>query len=223
MQSFYRQNGTGTGKKQIFSSILSRGWKVAAEGVYQVDDLTSTDHRISDWLIKLTFCGEAELNGCCYCSVTKLCLTLRPQELMNTRLPCPSLSLQVGSNSCPLSHWCYPTISCSVIPFSCPQSFPASESFPMSQLFTPVAKILELQLQHVLPVNIQRWFPLGLIGLIFLLSRGLSREFSSIIIWKHKFFNSQYSLWSNSFICTWLLEHSFDSTDLCRQGGISAF
>ena len=168
MQSFYRQNGTGTGKKQIFSSILSRGWKVAAEGVYQVDDLTSTDHRISDWLIKLTFCGEAELNGCCYCSVTKLCLTLRPQELMNTRLPCPSLSLQVGSNSCPLSHWCYPTISCSVIPFSSwLESLPASGSvfFPINQFFASGGQNIGVSASaSVLPINIQNWFTLGLSG-----------------------------------------------------------
>ena len=82
-------------------------------------------------------------------SVTKSCLILRPNGLRHARLPCPSLSPRVCSNSCPLSKWCYLSISSSVIPFfSFPQSFPASGSFLMSQLFTSVAKVLELQLQH---------------------------------------------------------------------------
>ena len=82
-------------------------------------------------------------------SVTKSCLILQPNGLQHARLPCPSLSPRVCSNSCPLSKWCYLTISSSVIPFfSFPQSFPASGSFLMSQLFTSVAKVLELQLQH---------------------------------------------------------------------------
>ena len=73
---------------------------------------------------------------CCCCSVTKSCLTLHPHELQHTRLPCPSLSPGAGSDSFPLSLWCHPTISSSVAPFSCSQSFPASGSFPTSWLFT---------------------------------------------------------------------------------------
>ena len=89
---------------------------------------------------------------------------------------------------------------------SCPQSFPASESFPMSQLVASVAKVLELQLQHQsFPMNIQDWFPLRLTGLISLLSKGFSRVFASTIVWKHQFFGTQHSLWSNSHICTWVL------------------
>ena len=85
---------------------------------------------------------------CCCSSVAKSCLTLWPHGLQHTRLPCPSLSPRVCSNSCPLSRWCHPTISSSAAPFSIyPQSFPASGSFSMSRLFTSVAKVLELQHQ----------------------------------------------------------------------------
>ena len=101
---------------------------------------------------------------------------------------------RVCSNSCPLNQWCYPTISSSVIPFSCFQSFPASGSFLMSQLLT-----------SVLLMNIQNWFPLGLTGLISLQSKGLS-QVSNITTQKHQFFGVQPSLWSSSHIHTWLLE-----------------
>ena len=134
-------------------------------------------------------------------------------ELQHIRLPCPSLSPGVSMNSGPLSQWCPPTISSSVVPFfSCPQSFPASGSFPTCWLFTSDGQSIGASaLASVLPMNIQGWFPLGLIGLISLLSKGLSKAFSSTTIQKHQFFGSQPSLWSNSHICTWLLEnHSFD-------------
>ena len=89
---------------------------------------------------------------CCF--ITQLCLTLRPQGLQHARLPCPSGSLGVCSNSCPFSQWCHPTISPSVVPFSCPQSFPASGSFPMSQLFTSGGQSIG-DSPSVLPMNIQ--------------------------------------------------------------------
>ena len=110
----------------------------------------------------------------CY-SVTKSCRTLWPQGLKHASLPCLSLSPGVCSNSCPLSHWCHLTISSSVTLFSsCPQSFPASESFQVSQLFTTGDQGIGVSTSaSVLPVNIQGWFPLGLIGLITLLSKGL--------------------------------------------------
>ena len=106
--------------------------------------------------------------------------SLRPHGLQHTRLPCPSCpSLFPGacSNSCPLSRWCHPTISSSVAPFSsCPPSFPASGSFPVSQLFTSGDHSTRASSStSVLPVNIQGWFPLGLTGLISLLSKGLWR------------------------------------------------
>ena len=106
--------------------------------------------------------------------------SLRPHELQHTRLPCPSPSPGVCSNSCPLSQWCHPIISSSVTSFSsCPQSFPASGSFPMSLLFASGGQCTGGSAStSVLPMNIQGWFPLGLTGLI-LLSKGLSRVFSS--------------------------------------------
>ena len=117
-----------------------------------------------------------------------------------------SLSPGVCSNSCPLCLWCYPTISSSVPPFSsCPQSFPASGSFPISQFFASDGQSIGAS-ASVLPMNIQGWFPLGWTGLISLLSKGLSRVFSSTTVWKCQFFGTQLSLWSYSHICTWLLE-----------------
>ena len=136
--------------------------------------------------------------------------SLRPHGLQYARLPCPSLSPRDCSNSCPLSWWCHPTISSSVIPFSsCPQSFPASGSFPMSWLFASASQNVGVS-ASVFPMNIQDQFPLGLTGLISLQSKGLSRVFSNTTVWKHQFFSAQLSLWSNSHICTWLLEKPFD-------------
>ena len=141
--------------------------------------------------------------------------------LQHTRLPCPSLSPGVCSNSCPLSPWCHPTVSFS----SCPQSFPASGSFPMSQPFTSGGQNIGASASaSVLPIIIQGWFPLGLTGLISLLSKRLSRVFFSTTFQKHQFFSAHPSLWYNSHIHTWLLEnHSFDYTDLCWQSVVSAF
>ena len=134
--------------------------------------------------------------------------SLWPHELQHTRLPCPSLSPTVCSNSCPLSWWCHPTISSSIIPFSfCLQSFPASGSFPKSQHFASGGQSIgALDSASVLPVNTQGWFPLGLTGLISLKSKGHSRVFSSTTIQKQRLFGTLPSLWPNSHICTWLLE-----------------
>ena len=130
--------------------------------------------------------------------------SLQPHGLQHIRLPCPSLSPGVCSNTCPSGLWCHPTNSSSVTTFSsCPQSFPASGSFPTTQFFTSGGLSIRAS-ASVFPVNIQGWFPLGLVGLISLLSKGLSRVFSSTTIWKHQFFGAQPSLWSNSHICTWL-------------------
>ena len=139
------------------------------------------------------------------CSV--LSDSLRPHESQHTRPPCPSPTPRVHSNSCPSSWWCHPTISSSVIPFSCLQSFPASGSFPMSQFFPSGGQSIGVSASaSVLPMNIQDWFPLGLTDLISSKSKGLSRVFSRTTIWKHQLFNAQPSLWSNSHICTQLLE-----------------
>ena len=132
--------------------------------------------------------------------------SLQPHGLQDTSLPCPSLSPGVCSDSCPLSQWCHPTISTSVSPFfSCPQSFPASGSFPVSQLFASGGQSIEVS-ASVLPMNIQDWFPLGWTGWISLQSKGLSRVFSTTTIQKHQFFSIQLSLLSNSNIHTWLQE-----------------
>jgi len=122
--------------------------------------------------------------------------SLRPHELQHTRLPCPSPIPRACSNSCPLSLWCHPTISSSVIPFSsCLQSLPASGSFPMSQFFTLEGQRIEVSSSaSVLPMNIQDWFPLGWTGWISLQSKGLSRVFSNTTVQKHQFFHAQLSL-----------------------------
>ena len=135
-----------------------------------------------------------------FSSVTQSCPTLWPHGLQHTKLPCPSLYPRVCSNSGPLSWWCHPTILSSVTPFSsCPQHFAASEVSPMSWLFTSGGQSIATSASvTVLPVNIQGWFPLGLIGLISLMSKGLLRVFFNTTVWKHQFFSAQPSLWSNS-------------------------
>ena len=116
---------------------------------------------------------------------------LWPHGLQHARLPCPSPDPRVYSNSCPLSQWCHPTISSSVIPFSsCLQSFPASGSFPVSQkawFFASGGQSIGASASaSVLPMNIQDWFPLGLTGLISLQSKGPSRVFSNTTVQKHQ-------------------------------------
>ena len=139
------------------------------------------------------------------CSVVSDCL--RPHEPQHARPPCPSLTPGVYSNSCPLSRWWHSTISSSVISFSfCPQSLPASGSFPMSQFFASGGQSIGASASaSVLSMNIQDWFPLGLTSLI-LQSKGLSRVFSNTSVQKHQFISIHPSLWSNSHIHTWLLE-----------------
>ena len=116
--------------------------------------------------------------------------------LQHTRPPCPSPIPGVYSNSCPLSRWCHPTISSSVIPFSsCPQSCPASGSFPMSQLFASGGQSIGVSPSaSVLPMNIQDLFPLGWTSWISLQSKGLSGVFSDTTVQKHQFFGIQLSL-----------------------------
>ena len=118
--------------------------------------------------------------------------SLQPHGLQHARLPCPSLSPRVFSNSCPLSQWCHPTISFSVTHFSCLQSFPESGSFKMSWLFASGGKSIGTSaLSSVLPMNIQGWFSIVLTGLISLLFKGLPRVFSSTIVAKHQHFGAQ--------------------------------
>ena len=116
--------------------------------------------------------------------------SLRPHESQHARPPSPSPTPGVHSNSCPSSQWCHPAISSSVIPFSSsPQSFPASESFPVTQLFMSGGqRIWVSALASVLPLNIRDWSPLGWAGWIFLQYKGLSRVFSNTTIQNHQFF-----------------------------------
>ena len=134
--------------------------------------------------------------------------SLRPHESQHARPPCPSPTPRVYSDSRPSGQWCHPAISSSVDPFStCPQSLPASESFPMSQLFTWGGQTIGVSaLASVLPMNIQDWSPLGWTGWISLQSKGLSRVFSNTTLQKHQFFGAQPSSQSNSHIHTWLQE-----------------
>ena len=136
-----------------------------------------------------------------------VCDSLWPHELQHARPPCPSPTPRVHSNWCPSSRWCHPAISSSVIPFSsCPQSLPESGSFPMSQLFTWGGHTGVSASASILPMNTQNWSPLGWTGWISLLSKGLSRVFSSTTVQKHQFFGAQLSSQSNSHIHTWPLE-----------------
>ena len=134
--------------------------------------------------------------------------SLRPHESQHARPPCPSTTPGVYSNSCPSSRWCHLAISSSAIPFSsCPQSFPASGSFPMSQLFVSGGQSIRVSASaSVLPMNTKDWSPLGWTGWISLQSKGLSRVFSNTTVQKHQFFGAQPYLWSTCHIHTWLLE-----------------
>ena len=122
--------------------------------------------------------------------------SLQPHELQHTRSPCPSPTPRVYSNSCPPSWWCHPAISSSVGPFSsCPQSLPASESFPVSQLFTWGGQSTGVSaLASFLPKNTQDWSPSEWTGWISLQSKGLARVFSNTTVQKHQFFCAQLSL-----------------------------
>ena len=146
--------------------------------------------------------------------------SLRPHELQHTRPPCPSPTPRVHPNPCPLSRWCHPTISSSVVPFSsCPQSFPASRSFSMSQLFQSGGQSIGVSASTwVLPMNTQDWSPLAWTGWISLQSKGFSRDFSNTT------FKSISSL-VLSFLYRPTLtsihdhrkNHSLDEMDLSRQ------
>ena len=151
---------------------------------------SDTPLQLTFFLIRLFFLNLSivALHCCVVFSRLVLSNSLRPLGLQPARLPRPSLSPGVCSNSCPLSYWSHPTISSSVVPFSSyPQSFPASGSFPMSWLFTSGGQSIGASVSaSVLPVNVQGWFPLGLTGLISLQSKGHSRVFSSTPVQKHQ-------------------------------------
>ena len=141
-------------------------------------------------------CEFTSMQSCLRYSVQLLSRSVVPDslqfhELQHTRLPCPAPTPGACSNSCSLSQWCHPTISSTVILFSCLQSLLASGSFPMSPFFASGGQSIGVSASaSVLPMNIQDWFPLGLIGLIFLQSKGLSRVFSNTTVQKHQFFKA---------------------------------
>ena len=134
--------------------------------------------------------------------------SLRPHESQHARPPCPSITPGVHSDSRPLSQWCHPAISSSVVPVSsCPQSLPASESFPMSQLFAWGGQSTGVSASaSFLPKISQGWSPSEWTGWISLQSKGLSRVFTNTTVQKHQFFGAQLSSQSNSHIYTWPLE-----------------
>ena len=134
--------------------------------------------------------------------------SLWPHESQDARPPCPAPTPGVHSNSCSSSQWCHPTISSSVGPSSSwPQSLPASESFPISQLFAWGGQSTGVSASaSFLPINTQDCSPLGWTGWTSLQSKGLSRVFSNTTVQKHQFFSTQLSSQSKSHIHTWLLE-----------------
>ena len=136
--------------------------------------------KVSQWVLKIFSSGQFS------CSVVSD--SLQPHEPQHTRPPCPPPTPGVYPNSCPLSWWCHPTISFSVVPFSsCPLSFPASGSFQKSHLFASgVQNIAASASTTVLPMNTQDWSPLGWTGWISLQSKGLSRVFSNTTVQKHQ-------------------------------------
>ena len=151
---------------------------------------------------------------------------LRPHGLQHARPPCSSPTPRAYSNSCPLSQWCHPTISSSVVPFSsCLQSFLASGSFQMSQFFTSGGQSTGvLASASFFPMNTQDWFPLEWTGWISLQSKGLSRVFSNTTVQKHQFFGAQFlhSPTLTSIHAYWK-NYSLDYMDLCWQSNVSAF
>ena len=153
-----------------------------------------SDYRLSSYIFSLVKFSRSVMSD-----------SLWPHEPQHTRPPCPSPTPGVRPNPRPLSRWCHPTISSSVVPFSsCPQSFPASGPFPMSQLFAWGGQSIGVSAStSVLPMNTQDWSPLGRTGWISLQSKGFSRVFSNTTVQKHQFFGAQTSSQSNSHIHTW--------------------
>ena len=153
--------------------------------------------------------------------------SLQPHELHHTRFPWPSLFAGVCSNLFPLSWWCHPIILSSVILFSsCPQAFPASESFPMCRPFTSGGQNIGASASAcVLPMHTQGWFTLGWTGLISLQSKGLSRVFSSTTFQKQQFFGAQLSELSPTLtsVHDYWKNYSFEHTDFWHQSNVSAF
>ena len=143
-------------------------------------------------LLYITSVPQSCLYIKCQFSGSVVSESLQPHGLQHARLPCPSATPRACLNSCPSSQWCHPTITCFVIPFSSRlQSFPASGSFQMSQLFISGGQSIGVSASaSILPMNIQHWFPLGWTSWISLQFKGLSRVFSNTTVQKHQFFSA---------------------------------
>ena len=172
----HRFNGQELGQTPEDGEGQGRAWSAAAHGVLKrrtrLDNWTKTEPNHEVQVLSVQF------------SCLVVSDSLWPHGLQHARPPCPSPTPRVYSNLCPLSWWCHPTISPSVLPFSsCPQSFPASGSFQMSQLFTSDGQRIGVSASSsVLPMNVQDWFPLGWTGWISFQSKGFSRVFSNTTV-----------------------------------------
>ena len=202
-------------KKEYSSPTSHMGspWPKISPLEMELFQMTSSQPKISSLKMTLSSTLHPECWSCCFRDIHQLPLlrhkfssvqfshsfvsdSLWPHELQYARLPCPSPSPGLHSNSCPSSQWCHPAISSSVVPFSsCPQSLPASESFPMSQLFTWGGQSIGVSASaSVLPMNTQDWFLLEWTGWISLHSKGLSRVFSNTTVQKHQFLGTKFPL-----------------------------
>ena len=181
-----RSPGEGNGNPLQYSclrSLMERGtWLLQSMGSQRVGH---------NWA-----CLQEEISSVQFSSVTRAWWPFANQWTEHARPPCPSPTPRAYSNSCPLTQGCHPTISWSVFPFSSHiQSFPASRSFQMSQLFASDGQSIGVSAStSVFSMNIQDWFPLGWTGWISLQSKGLSRVFSNTTVQKHQFFSAQLSL-----------------------------
>ena len=201
----YQDTWSETSKKQIqhdfypLESIVSNFFKIIA---HKFRSKKAEPRNLQEQIRIIRFLKWYLSKFFCYCcSVAQSCPTLcHPMDCSMPGFPVLYHLPGVCSNACPLNWWHHPTISSPVIPFStCLQSFPASDSFPVSQLFAPSGQCIGASPSAlILPMSIQGWFPLGLTGLIYLQSKGLSRVFSSTAARKQQFFSAQSSLWSNS-------------------------
>ena len=195
----------------IVVSIMSSLWQIRITGLQKLPD--GKDWLWGKWVLfrwvgpysvnlesNFLLMGGTVFPPCCFSSVqfspSVMSDSLQPHEPQHIRPPCPSPTPGVHPNPCPSSWWCHPTISPSAVPLSsCPQSFPALGSFPVSQLFTSGGQSIGVSAStSVLPMNNQDWSPLGWTGWISLQSKGLSRVFSNTIVQKHQFLCTQLSL-----------------------------